>query len=83
LEGSRLLKRDELADPNSCLNRAGDDEMLFVLRAHDPAAPEAIEEWCRIRLEMGKNTVSAEDTKILEAYECARQMRLQKAKEGQ
>jgi hypothetical protein len=76
-----MIKRDELNDPNSCLNRAADDEWLFVLRAHDVAAPATIEEWCRIRIEMGKNTVSSADTQITEAYECAWQMRLQQTEE--
>lgn len=40
-----VIKRDELANPNSCLNRAGDDEPIFVLRAHDPDAAAVVLEW--------------------------------------
>lgn len=29
-----------------CLQRAADDEPIFVLRAKDPTAPEIVEEWC-------------------------------------
>ena len=37
-----MTKRELLADPNSCLNRAADDEPVFVLLGRDPAAPFAI-----------------------------------------
>ena len=40
-----MRKRDELSDPNSCLNKAADDEPVFVLRAHDASAPDAIRAW--------------------------------------
>jgi len=39
------LKRDEIADTHSCLNRAGADEPLFILRGKDPLAAKIIEEW--------------------------------------
>lgn len=39
------LKRDEIADSGSCLNRAADDEPIFVLRAKDPLAAKIVEEW--------------------------------------
>ena len=41
-----MVKRDELADPASCLNRAADDEPLFVLRASDPLAVNVVRDWC-------------------------------------
>lgn len=40
-----MRKRDELANPNSCLNRAADDEPVFVLRANDRVAPSTIRAW--------------------------------------
>ena len=40
-----MKKTDELADPTSCLNKARDDERLFVLLARDPAAPVTIRAW--------------------------------------
>lgn len=64
-----MLKRDELADPNSCLNRAADDEMIFVLLGHDVAAPHAIREWGLERVLRGKN--HADDAQIVEALKCA------------
>jgi len=40
-----VIKRNELANPNSCLNKAADDEPLFVFRANDPLAPQLVREW--------------------------------------
>ena len=40
-----MRKRDELADPDSCLNKADDDEPIFVLRAHDPLASTCVRSW--------------------------------------
>lgn len=68
-----MKKRDELSDPASCLNRAKDDEMVFVLLARDVAAPAAIVAWIDERVRLGKNTYT--DPQILEAIECARMMR--------
>lgn len=39
------LKRDEIANPNSCLNKAADDEPIFVLRANDPVAASIVRAW--------------------------------------
>ena len=64
-----MRKRDELARPHSCINRAKDDEMTFVLLGRDAAAPDAIREWCRLRVHSGKNGPS--DSQIVEALECA------------
>ena len=67
-----MIKRDELSNPQSCLNRAADDEMLFVLLGRDSAAPFAIRAWAMERIRLGKNT--ADDPQIKEALECARLM---------
>lgn len=40
-----MIKQDELANPESCLNRAASDEPIFVLRANDPCAPMAVRNW--------------------------------------
>lgn len=67
-----MIKRDELADPTSCLNRARDDERVFVLRAHDPAAPSAIRRWADVRINLGKNKLT--DPEIQSALELANGM---------
>jgi hypothetical protein len=60
-----MKKRNELADANSCLNRAGEDEYVFVLLARDAAAPIAIRAWIDERIRLGKN--EPEDAQIREA----------------
>jgi hypothetical protein len=60
-----VRKRDELSDPGSCLNRARDDEWLFVLLGRDPAAPAAVMAWIQERVRLGKNR--PDDPQIVEA----------------
>lgn len=67
-----MIKAKELSDPVSCLNKANDDERLFVLMARDECAPEAIRYWTRKRIEAGKNR--AGDAEIIEALRCADKM---------
>lgn len=60
-----MRKRDELADPTSCLNRALEDEQLFVLLGRDAAAPAAVRAWINERIRLGKNNPG--DSKLIEA----------------
>ena len=62
-----MIKFEEAA--TSCLNRAGDQEMIFVLLGRDAAAPTAIRRWAEERIRLGKN--AATDEQILEALHCA------------
>lgn len=64
-----MRKCEEIANPKSCLNRARDLEMVFVLLGRDAATPAAIREWVRKRIELGKNKVT--DDQILEALSVA------------
>ena len=64
-----MIKTQEVADPQSCLNHAKPDEMLFVLLGRDPAAPAAIRAWIAERIRLGKNQPS--DDQIYEAENCA------------
>jgi len=70
-----MIKRTELTHPNSCLNRARDDEMVFVLIGRDKAAPAAIREWIKQRIKLGKNKL--DDAQIQEAEHCARTMEME------
>ena len=72
-----MLKRDETKNPQSCLNKARDDERLFVLLARDSAAPVAIRAWVAERLRLGKNT--SDDAQIREALDCATRMERERA----
>lgn len=81
-----MLKFVELADPDSCLNRAKDAEMVFVLLARDAAAPVALRAWAAERIRIGKN--QPDDEQILDALAAADAMDvqrslIQKAKGGQ
>lgn len=67
-----MKKCDELTNPASCMSRAADDEMTFVLLARDVSAPATIRYWATHRVYMGKNTW--EDPQIQEAMECANAM---------
>ena len=64
------IKRYELADPNSCLNRAADDEPIFVLRAKDPLAAKSVEDWAARAVLSGLH-----DDKAKAAYRFAQAMR--------
>lgn len=65
-----MLKRDELINPNSCLNKAREDEQVFVLLGRDAAAPFAIRAWVAKRIELGLN--KADDPQILSAEHLAK-----------
>ncbi len=60
-----MRKRDELTHQGSCLNRARDDEWLFVLLGRDAAAPIAVRAWIEERIRIGKNQWA--DPQIVEA----------------
>lgn len=71
-----MIKREELTNPKSCMSRAGDHEMTFVLLGRDAAAPAAIRAWIDERVALGKNMPS--DEQILEAQHCADYMEQQR-----
>ena len=67
-----MIKREELSNPASCMSRARDDEMTFVLLGRDAAAPAAIRAWVDQRILLGKNKL--DDAQIVEALACARKI---------
>lgn len=70
-----MLKRDELTDPNSCLSRAKDDEMCFVLLGRDYAAPLAIVAWIDERIRLGKNMYKLAQQGALPGHKVGRSWR--------
>lgn len=60
-----MTKLEELSNPNSCMSRAREDELTFVLLERDPAAPAAIRAWAGERVRIGKNLAC--DAQITEA----------------
>lgn len=74
-----MLKRDELANPKSCLNKADEAEPLFVLRANDENAPACVAAWARdYILEKGgwNNMSDNQKKKYTEAMDIAGEMRI-------
>lgn len=71
------LKKVELANPESCLNRAGDFEPVFVLRAHDVCASGVVRVWAldyrKMKLSTGGYDARAK-AKFREAMTLADQM---------
>lgn len=59
-----MIKSEELSNPNSCLNRAKDNEFVFSLLGRDDATPETLAFWIKKRIELGKN--KPDDPQILE-----------------
>jgi hypothetical protein len=67
------IKRVELelmANGEGCLGKAADDELLFVLRAKDPAAAMVVRIWSQIAASQAMH----EPEKLAEAFELATQM---------
>lgn len=54
------------SDP--CLQKAFDDEQLFVLMTRDRTSPQVVLEWIKLNIE------TQPDEKLREAFECALQM---------
>ena len=76
-----MLKRDELNEPTSCLNRSGDTEPLFVLRANDENAPASVAAWARDYIDSKggwANMTPEQRKKYAEALDLAGQMRIWK-----
>ena len=71
-EYKTMRKTFEVSDPNSCLNRAQNNELIFVLISRDAAAASTIRYWCQLRILMGKN--KQEDIQIQEALNMATMM---------
>lgn len=67
-----MKKSEEVSDPQSCWNKAADDELLFVLLERDDAAADTIRYWIAKRIELGKN--AADDRQLRGAAALANRM---------
>lgn len=54
---------------DTCIKKAAEDEMLFVLRAQDVTAPQTVLEWMKINFE------NLPEAKLREAFECILEMK--------
>lgn len=43
-----MIKQNELRDPGSCLNKADDDEPIFVIRAKDAVGAATVRLWATV-----------------------------------
>jgi len=68
-----MKKIDEIRDPNSCLNKAKDDEPVFVLLARDKAAEMTVRYWMMVRTFLKIDEKC--DAKQSEAWDCATAMK--------
>lgn len=50
-----MTKQQVIYDPNSCWNKAEENERMFILLGRDESTPFAIEAWIDHRLRTGKN----------------------------
>lgn len=69
-----MRKLDELILPDSCFNKAADDDLLFVLIQKDPAAPATIRFWIEERIRLGLNAQG--DAKLASAESLAHRIEL-------
>lgn len=69
-----MRKDHEKNNPESCWNKATENEMMFVLLQRDLAAPATIRFWVQERIRLGKN--HGMNAQIQEAIMCARFMEL-------
>lgn len=72
-----MIKSEEISNPDSCLNKAGDEEPVFVLRAHDRTAPFTVRFW--ITQARGRG---APEAKLKEAQEIVDEMEAWQAANG-
>ena len=64
-----MLKQAEIEYDNSCLNQAGENEFIFVLRGKDTSSPLVVLEWIKLNFE------TASKDKLKEAFNTALNMR--------
>lgn len=55
-----MIKSQEVADLNSCLNKSKPDEPLFVLCARDSLAPKAVRNWAAALIQASQHQRTAE-----------------------
>jgi len=65
-----MRKKDEINHPDSCLNKAKDDEPIFVLRAQDAFAPHLVAAW----INLAAATLGFSHPKIAEATDLLAQI---------
>ena len=67
-----MIKHMELSTSHSCLNKARVDEPVFVLRAKDPFAPQAIRLWATMSVQYHEPEKIDEALALADAMEAYR-----------
>lgn len=64
-----MTKKEAIEDPNSCWNKAHDNDIVFILIQKDPQAPKTIQLWAAMRVLFGNDDLNA--PKITSALDIA------------
>lgn len=67
-----MLTYQELSDSQSCLNKSGAEEPIFVLCARDKHAPAAVRLWAKMSVMNHPQEKIAAALEVAEAMECWR-----------
>lgn len=73
-----MNKRENIINLSSCLNKAHEDEPVFILRANDPLAPHIVESWAeyyKATHEGAGTFTTARNEKYKQAWAVAESMR--------
>jgi hypothetical protein len=80
------IEKQMAANGQGCLGKAADDEPVFILRAKDRLAPDAVEHWIRLveqaAHQAGASNPRRDSLKLKEAQALAHQMRAWQASNG-
>ena len=60
-----MTKKEELENPNSCINKTADNESIFVLRSQDLLAPTLVRLWADRAASAGCPTDKVEEARRL------------------
>lgn len=64
-----MTKSQNITDPQSCWNKAREDQEIFILIEHDEAYPNTVRRWANERIDLGLNNWG--DAKIRSALASA------------
>lgn len=71
-----MTKAELINNPESCLNRAKDDEPVFLLRAQDMLAIQTVRDWANKLTQVQLSLHQTASSKVNEAFEVANQMQV-------
>jgi hypothetical protein len=60
-----MRKRQEINEPRSCLNKAAENEPIFVLRASDMLSPVLVDAWAELAALHGCAGAKVQEARLL------------------